>query len=87
MYVYTCSLRNTEKAVDIHRHNKSEVVYIVYWKADTVELYVPLLSSNTVSCAPVMLKSMETMLEAVPQHKADALAVYIIMRYTFDVMH
>ncbi len=36
----TCPLPNTEKAVDIHRHYKSEVVYIVNWKADTVELYV-----------------------------------------------
>ncbi len=82
MYVYTCSLRNTEKAVDIHRHYKSEVVYIVYWKADTLELYMPLLSSNTVSCAPVMLKSREMMLEAVPQHKADALAVYVSLCVT-----
>ncbi len=66
----TCPLPNTEKAVNIHRHRKSEAVCIVNWKADTVELYVPFPSSNTVSCALVMLKSRETMLEAVPQHRS-----------------
>ncbi len=49
------------------------------WNTDTVELYVSLPFSNTVSCAHVMLKSRETMLEAVPQHKIDALAISLFI--------
>ena len=55
---------------------------MVNWNADTVKQYkyVPRPSSNTLPCALVMLKSRETLLEVVLQHKIDALAISLCIK-------
>ncbi len=55
------------------------------WNADTIKLYMPLPSSNTLSCALVVLKSRETMLEVRSITTHGRCTSYIVR--TVDVMH